>query len=138
MSISCLRSPSSISSLLFFVGSLRISKYRYDNDDNDYDDDADDLGFLHLFQYYLTNTKLWANSEDNKLLIFLFFSQEAGFDSSCELSPLEKICMTFQNLFSRKNKKYISTCCLQKILRRVLSICSYRDDEGVIIKGSVQ
>ena len=72
-----------------------------------------------------TFTTLWANSADDKLLIiFLFFQenirhfmqtvyiwyfpQKTGFDLSCKLSSLEKICMKSQVLFSGKNKKSIS------------------------------
>ena len=63
-----------------------------------------------------------ANSAD-KLVIFFLFFPENRFDISCKLSPLETICMKFQNLFSGKNKKKnISVCCLLKILPRVLSV----------------
>ena len=37
--------------------------------------------------------------------IFLIFLQKAGFDMSCELSPLQTICMNRQNLFSGKIKQ---------------------------------
>ena len=53
--------------------------------------------FLH---FILTLTTLWANSADDKLVIF----------------PLRTICMKRQNLFSGKNKKNISICLLLKIL----------------------
>ena len=43
---------------------------------------------------------------------------------SCKLSPLEKICMKCQNLYSGENKKNISVCRLLKILPRVLNINS--------------
>ena len=65
---------------------------------------------------------LWANSADDKLMMFSYFSQKTGSDISCKLSPLETICMKCQNQFSGKNKKNISICHLLKILYRVLSI----------------
>ena len=45
----------------------------------------------------LSSTTLWANSADDKLMIFSYFSQKIGFDISCKLS------LKCQNLFSRKN-----------------------------------
>ena len=60
-------------------------------------------------------TLLWADSADDKLIIFfLFFSQKIGFDISYKLSPWEIICMKCQILFSGKNKKNISEFCLLK------------------------
>ena len=64
----------------------------------------------------LTFTTLLANSADDKLVIFfLLIYQKTDFDISCKLSPLETICMKYQNLFSGKNKKNISNCRLLKI-----------------------
>ena len=40
-----------------------------------------------------------------EIFFFSYFSQKAGFDISCKLSPLETICMKCQNPFSWKNKK---------------------------------
>ena len=76
---------------------------------------------------YLTFTTLWVNSADNKLMIFCFPPPpplpppRTGFDISCKLSPVETIYMKCQNLFSGKNKKNISVCCLLKSLPRMLS-----------------
>ena len=50
------------------------------------------------------------------------FSQKIGFDISCKLSPFEMICINYQILFSEKNKKNISDCCLVKVLPRVLRV----------------
>ena len=41
----------------------------------------------------------------NWIKFFPYFSQITGFDISCKLSPLETICIKYQNLFSGKNKK---------------------------------
>ena len=60
--------------------------------------------------YTLTFTILWANAADDKLTIFLLFFSEIGFDISCNLSPMETICMKCQVLFSGKNQKNISVC----------------------------
>ena len=54
--------------------------------------------------------------------IFLIFSSEIGSDTSCKLSPKETICMKCQILFSRKNKKKISKCCLLKFLPSMQSV----------------
>ena len=40
--------------------------------------------------------------------IFFLLLPEIGFNISCELSPLETVCMKCQNLFSGKNKGSIS------------------------------
>ena len=56
--------------------------------------------------FSLTFTTLLANSADNKLVMFFsYFSQETGFAISSKLSPLETICMKWQNLFYGKTKK---------------------------------
>ena len=49
---------------------------------------------------------LWANSEDDKLMIF-FQEKKKGSDTSSRLSPKETICMKCQILLSRKNEKNI-------------------------------
>ena len=50
---------------------------------------------MHL----LTFTMLWADSADDKLIIFFsYFSYELGSDTSCKLSPRETICMKCQIL----------------------------------------
>ena len=53
----------------------------------------------------LTFTTLWANSADDKLVIFFLFCQKTGFYISCKLSPMETICIKCLILFSGKNKK---------------------------------
>ena len=50
-------------------------------------------------------TTLWANSTDDKLMIFSYFSQKIGFDISCKLPPT--ICMKYQNLSSEKKVRKI-------------------------------
>ena len=73
-------------------------------------------------------TTVWANSVDDKLMIFFFmfffffFLKKTGFDIPCKLSPLETLCIKYQILFSRENKKKISICHVLNILPRVLSI----------------
>ena len=62
-----------------------------------------------LFQMlYLTLTTLLANSADDKLACFSYFSQKTGFDISCRLSP---ICMKCQILFSEE--KQMGTICMK-------------------------
>ena len=53
----------------------------------------------------LTLTTLWANSADNKLMIFLFFPENRiwHFLQIVSITPLEAICMKCQILFSGKN-----------------------------------
>ena len=71
----------------------------------------------------LAITTLWANSANDKSMIFFsYFSQETGFDSSHKLSPLETVCMKCQNLFQGNLRKNISICCLLKIFPKVLSV----------------
>ena len=42
---------------------------------------------------------LWANSADDILNYFSYFSQKTGFGISCKLSPLETVCMKCLILF---------------------------------------
>ena len=70
----------------------------------------------------LTFTSLWANSADDKLRIFSYFSQKTGIDISIKLSSQETICITYQSLFSGQNKKKNSVCYLPKILPSMLSV----------------
>ena len=44
----------------------------------------------------LTFTPLWANSADDKLMIFFLIFPETGFDISCKLSSMETICRKCQ------------------------------------------
>ena len=53
----------------------------------------------------------WANSADDRLMIFLLFFLELGFDISCRLFS-KTVCMKCEILFSRKNKKVNSKCIL--------------------------
>ena len=54
----------------------------------------------------LTVTTLWANSADDKCILFFFlFSQKTGYDILCSLSPIKTICMKCQSLFSGKIKR---------------------------------
>ena len=51
------------------------------------------LTLLKLYQFLLTFTTLWANSADDKMVVYSYFSEETGFDILCKLSPMETICM---------------------------------------------
>ena len=64
-----------------------------------------------------------ANSADDKLnslffLNFFFITKKTRFDISCNGDNLHEM----QILFSWKNEKNISKCCLLKIVPRVLSV----------------
>ena len=49
---------------------------------------------LYLYMYKIMKPlTLWDNSADNKLMIFFYFAQKIGFDSSCNVSPKETVCM---------------------------------------------
>ena len=50
---------------------------------------------------------------------FYYFSQQAGFDFSCKLSPLETVCMKSQILFLGKIRKLSSVCRLLRWLHTV-------------------
>ena len=53
-----------------------------------------------------TLTMLWANlADDNFMTVFLFCPRKKGSGTSCKLSSKETVCMKYQILFSRKNKK---------------------------------
>ena len=82
------------------------------------------LLMFHLFVLYvqlckLTLNMIWANSADDKLMIcFLIFPRKHDL-------TFHAYCLQFAwnlILFSGKNKKNISKCCLLKILPRVLSV----------------
>ena len=61
--------------------------------------------------FFFTFTTLWANSADDKLIIFVLFFPENRLWHTMQIS-----------LFSRKNKEKISKCHLLKFLPRVLSV----------------
>ena len=54
---------------------------------------------------------------------FSYFSQKIKYDISCKLSPKETICMKCQILFSGKNKKNISKCCMLKFFTQHAKRC---------------
>ena len=64
---------------------------------------------LYPTPHCLTLSMLWANSANGKLTVCLFYQTtgfafhanclQSGFDISCKLSPLERICMKSQILF---------------------------------------
>ena len=47
------------------------------------------LGVSRL-QWVNTTSTLWANSANDKLMIFFLFSQKISFEISCKLSPQEE------------------------------------------------
>ena len=53
---------------------------------------------------------------------FSYFPQKIDFNISCKLSQ-ETICMTFQSLFSEKNKKNIIRLSSAELVQRVDTIC---------------
>ena len=60
--------------------------------------------------HVMSNPVFWENKD---------FFQRKGFDISYKLSLMETICMKCQILFSGKNKKNVSVCCLLKLPRVV-------------------
>ena len=68
---------------------------------------------LNTFLTYIPT--VWPNSAEHKLIFSLFFPEN-------KLWQEETICMKYQSLFSGKNKKNISKCCLLKILSSMLGI----------------
>ena len=69
-------------------------------------------------------TTLWANSADDKLVIFfLYFSQKTGFDFSCKLSPKQDLAFQMSNpVFWGKCEKYFKMSSAEKNTPRVLRI----------------
>ena len=65
------------------------------------------------FTHSMASVNIWANSADNKLVIFLLFPQKTGFgilrktgyDIICKLSLSKTICMKCQILFFFGKKK---------------------------------
>ena len=62
------------------------------------------------------------------LKYFSYFAQKTGFDSSYNLSPMETICRTCQNLFSGKNKKNISNLSSAELAQRVVEVKSAKQN----------
>ena len=83
-----------MSSAAVVIGTLRINRK------------AADIGSLNIFQ----STGKFSRRQTD----ISYFSQKIDFGISCKLSPQETICLKCQSLFSGKNKKYISKCCLLK------------------------
>ena len=68
--------------------------------------------FMYFNELWLLHCMLWANSADFWWFFFHCF-QKILFDISCKLSLTETIFfMKYQLLFSGKNRKNISKCCL--------------------------
>ena len=80
------------------------------------------IKYCQIVKCCLTFTTLLANSADDKLVIFFLLFPENRFWHFMQIVSSETICMKYQKLFSWKNKKNISKCCLLKILPRVLSV----------------
>ena len=57
---------------------------------------------------------------DDIFFLFSYFVLKTGSEISCK--TMETICMKFQTLFSRKGKKNMSKCHLQRILPSMLSV----------------
>ena len=72
--------------------------------------------FSYGMRIILKLAVLRANSADDKLNDFFFFSY---------------FCMKYQTLFSGKNKKNISKCCLLKFLPSMLSISNQTRQETI-------
>ena len=53
---------------------------------------------------------------------FSYFSQKTDFDISCKLSPMETICIKYQNLFSGKNKKNITNLYSAELAKRGVAL----------------
>ena len=78
---------------------------------------------LQFFIYHLTLCMLGKNFSRQYLEIFFFyFSYKIEFDTSCKLSPKETICMKCQILFSRKNKKNITSLSSAESALSVVSV----------------
>ena len=90
------------------------------------------VNYIDSLLYELTLTTQWADSADDKLVIFFLFFLENRSDTSCKLSPKETICMKCQIPFSRKNKKNISKCHLLKFLPSMQSVKSLSETEILI------
>ena len=68
-----------------------------------------------------------ANSADEKLMIFFYYSHKTWFGISCKLSPLETICKKCQILFRGKSEKNITKCRLLNFLRSMQSVnCKHK------------
>ena len=88
----------------------------------------------------LTLAPLWANSANNKLIIFSYFSQKIGFAISCKLSPEETICMKCQSLFWENQNTYFKMLSAE-ILSSILFMkgsCQFlaKECEQVLVNSS--
>ena len=89
----------------------------------------------------LTFTTRWANSGDNKLMMFFLFFPESGILHFMEIVSIGGRFHEMSNpFFSGKNKKNILKCCLLKILPRELSVkyplfISRRQINGIVCKN---
>ena len=62
------------------------------------------------------------SADDIFEMVFLFFSQVTGFDSSCTLSQLETVFMKCQILLAGKTKKVSSNTLSADIIQRVVKV----------------
>ena len=78
----------------------------------------------------LTLITLGKISVDDILKYFSYFSQTTGSDISCKLSPVETICMKYQNLLSGKN---VETICM-----KCQNLLSGKNKKNTIILSSAE
>ena len=56
---------------------------------------------------------------------YSYFSQETDFNISCKLSPIETICMKYQNMFSGKYKINFTNVSSAELTKRVVKVNYY-------------
>ena len=80
-----------------------------------------------VLQFCLALTMLWANSSDDKFMIFFIFFLENRIRHIMQIVIMQKetICMMCQILFSIKYKKNISTCRLLIFLPSMQSVKNF-------------
>ena len=68
-------------------------------------------------------TSLWANSADDKLIIFFLVSPENNFFHSMQIASFgDNLHGMPESVFWENKKKNISNCCLLKFLPSMLSV----------------
>ena len=81
--------------------------------------------FSDLSHYCLTFTALWANTADDKLMIFFhFFPQKIGSDLSCKLSPkVTKYMVKAYFLGTIEGQRKVKTYFLGTISKIFQNVC---------------
>ena len=75
-----------------------------------------------IFLYFHLTLSTLGKIYRKRYIEFFLFPQKTEFDMSCQLSPIETLCLKCQILFSGRNKKNIIILSSAKLAQRVVMV----------------